>query len=380
MFGAPSNISYGTIFTIAADAVVVALLEHDILKDTPHVVWSTKQAVMRAKDAKQQVAQVTEALKRASLEVEKAGFVALKTHNSRAKVTKALAVFAAPWSATVPRRVQFEDGKEFEVTQKLLNDLGEAAEEQLHKEVEAQTLGDALGFETIATVLVDTKVNGYDIDEPIGTTGTLLEITEVHSLVRKDIKAAVSLIVERLLPHADLSFATQAFANYSVLSGLQDTRTSFGILHVCGETTEIGLAEKDVLLAVHHVPYGSATLLREICTNTNVPEGHVTSQLCLLEEGALDDSVGRDVSKHFKGYDSALEKGARIAAARYPFPRTVYVLADVPFKETLATHLLTTLKKVTGQTHVATSTEHLRLHNSGSIALDVAAHFFHQNH
>src|SRR5690606_21074435 len=103
------------------------------------------------------------ACKNALMEVTQMGFRVLAGYNAKAVITEALLIIGAPWSATVPRNVQFVQDEPFTVTKDLLKDLKEAADIRDEEELKTQVAGAALGYEIVDHALVDAKVNGYDV-------------------------------------------------------------------------------------------------------------------------------------------------------------------------------------------------------------------------
>lgn len=377
MFGAGKKTTYGAVFDVRKDSISIAFVASKSDNDRPEVVFTVRKQITQGNGEDAMLKNTMTACKNALTDATQTGFRALAGYDANAVLTRTLMVVGAPWSATIPRNVQFEEDKPFTITAALLKDLEATTEERDESDLRAQVAGAALGYELVDRALVDAKVNGYEVEDLVGTTGSVLDLTEVSSFVHTTLLRALSTLIAEALPKAHLTVATHAFATYFLLNQARPNVRSFCFVSALPEMTEIGVVVKDALLHIVQVPYGTDTLLRSICEGSNLPQEHIRSQLCLRQDDILDEAAHAAVSSHFKNYTEALYTGLKNIAGKCPLPRSVYVLTDVSFKNLLTERTLETCTRASGQTHAALDTSMLLLTGDADSSLSLLSRFFH---
>lgn len=377
LFATRKKSVYGAIFDVRSDSVGAILVASPEDSDVPEIVFSARKTVVPGGTEDVRVESTAAALKSVLADVAQTGFRALAAHDAKAVLSEALVVYGAPWSATVPRTLVCEEEQSFTVTRKLLEDLEAAADEHDEHELKAQTIGDILGYEITDRALVDVKINGYDVEDPIGATGVSLQLTEVNSLAHTGMRKTLSSVIEDVLPKARITSVTHAFAHFHTLRTLGKNTRSFCFVAVLPEVIELGLVIKDALTRVVQVPYGTKSLLRSICENGAVPEEHVRSHICLQQAGELDDAAQATISMHFKGYEDAVAKGFAELTSQHAAARGTYVLTDVTFRDLLTKKTLEAAKRATGQTHQVLGDVTLLREGSTDRSLATLARYFH---
>jgi hypothetical protein len=374
MFSAHKHAHYGLVLSIEAGSISAYIVESESVKDAPMITY----AVTKSSEGNTDTAHVRNVLKSIAADIELSGRKALALRNPKARLSAVLAIVTPPWSGTIAHTIEFKSETPFSIDAKLLKDLQKAAEDQAAEDPEEQMILGTRSFDTVERAIVDTKVNGYDIDEPIGKEGKLLELTEVTSFVSREVIRAVEETMERIAPEAALSFATHAFVTYRVLRDTYQDDRSFCFVNILPETTEIGIVQKDALLHVSHADYGTATLLRAICQQKNVPQAHIRSQICMYQDGVLDDASLNVVAEHLGPYMDEVAKVFKSIASLHPIPRQLFVLSASPFDAVIEQKIVEALQVANGQTHRLIETEKLQQHQNGTIKESILARYFHK--
>lgn len=380
MFGSSSELKYGLVLSIENGSASALIVASDATKSTLAIIYASQKLKSAKIDTAGNMGHMRDLLKNLASDIEQNGRRALALTNPKARIDAVLAVLSTPWSLTIPHNVQFEEEEPFTIDAKLMKDLQKAAESQSAENPEEQLALGTNGFELVERAVVDTKINGYDIDEPIGASGSLLDLTLVSSFVSKEMRGAVEEICDRIAPGAEIEFGTQAFSTYCVLRDTYPDDRTFGFVTVSGEATEAGVVTKDALLRVAHTAYGTETLLRDICEGQNAPEAHIRSKLCMHQEGVMDDAAIREIEGHFGEYMEQLEDTFTEVARKHAIPRNIFILSSTSFESLLSSKILEALKRASKQTHALMENSKLPIKGSSNIPDAVLGRFFHKLH
>lgn len=385
--GVKETVSYGALIDIGSGSVGIGIIESDHEKEHPRILYSNRvyMRVVHGKNLHDEIMRyMKEALFTASLMLSKEGLGALVAHEKNARIDRILVTCSSPWAHTISRAIEFTDEKPFKITAALLNDLIASAESEIESSINESSIISELGLEPVERATVGTRINEYRVDNPIGKTGISLTLSQVTGLVPHEILDAVHEVQEKILPETKLSVHTYMLVAYCVIRELFSDTSSYTIVDVTGETTEIGIVVRGDLVETVHVPFGSNTLLRSLCVAENGTTEHARSLVRAYAEGKLHDDVNPQITAAIEAYESIIRKAMTTIHEDRQIPKTMLVTAlpDVQpfFKKTVPSIVQKIIE--TDPVLFEFDKDFLKTEGSGTpdIFISLVSRFFHKLH
>lgn len=224
----------------------------------------------------------------------------LKDHKtlSSFQIMRVLVSFSSPWFLLKTKYLHLVQDKSFVITHSFLTDIVKKEEKAFEYEIATQ--GDSQNkeaFEIIEKSIVNTRINGYSITDPIGKRTKIFEAFLCMSIVEKKImKKIVSLVEKHLhLSKDDLITHTFPLIEFAVLRDLHKNLSDFLMIDITGEVTDVTLVKNDVVVKTASFPSGRNTILRQIAKTNNVSLEIAESQLHLFHENKLADGESASI-------------------------------------------------------------------------------------
>ncbi|MCC2630872.1 MAG: hypothetical protein K0S38_681 [Candidatus Paceibacter sp.] len=243
-------------------------------------------------------------------------------------------VFASPWYISQTKVVKTTQEKPFTIVKDTLNDLVKKEQEEFNAAIKEGKYAEVFGPDAMLLEkrVINIRVNGYAVDEPIGKQGRELELTLFSSFISKEILSEVENVL-----HA--SFAVRNIHHYSyAYVAWNGTTLMFPDIHdyffvdVSGETTDISLIVKDILVETISFPIGRSTLLRRVVKEMEISPDVALSYLTMNYAGTLE----KNFSEKLTGVLKPLEEEWRAEIIKiltnlrqhYRLPRTTFLTSD----------------------------------------------------
>jgi hypothetical protein len=161
-------------------------------------------------------------------------------------------LLGSPWHISWSDEVLLDKDKPFKVTQALLNDTISKSFETSHS-----------GFTIIGSHVMGYKMNGYAIANPIGKSTKSLTLKAYVESAPREILDPIKLSVQKHVPHSRIYFTTATFAAVETVKAYSNAKDFLLILPE-HEVTDIVLVKGGVIETSASVPYGAATLARQL--------------------------------------------------------------------------------------------------------------------
>ncbi len=379
---------HGVVIDIGSSSVGVAIIESKQSDALPRVVYSHRVNMRISKnntEPAERLRQMREALFSASLTISKDGLSALAAENPKAKISKIFLVCASPWAYTISRDVAYEDDTDFKITPALISDLAKSAEHEIDSELKNTKVNLTGEFEIVERATVDVRINGYSVHNPFNLVGKTLSLSHITGFILKDIISAVYEVRDKIFTDTEIQAHTSMLVSYCVFRDLFPKTANLTLVSVGGESTEVGLTEKGVLIETQSVLYGSNTLVREISDMTKDTPEHILTILRSHAEKKLHDEAHIDVSKLTALYDEKLTELFSGIFVRRGIPRTIIVTADPNIEHFARASVIKNIEKVTSQKftvlHIEQKTlEHIAENELLDVPLAIESRFFHKLH
>jgi hypothetical protein len=267
----------------------------------------------------------------------KYGFKSNYFKNKSKAPARALIAFSSPWFVSKTKHLEFSKDKPFVITEDFINSLVKEEEKIFKNEIqplEASGGGQGNDFRIIDSSIVHTKINGYSLETSIGKKTKNLDAFLYMSMVSGN---AINKIENSVLKYFhlhlnDIYIHTFPLVSFTVIRDLFSGSSSFLLIDVTAEVTDLTLVENDIIKHSVSIPSGKNFILRQIMKTFEVTAEVAESRLHLFtteklntEDGQKMDNIFSDVEKEWSIY---LENGLSELSPQFILPGNVYLTCD----------------------------------------------------
>jgi|GEM_PF-3541663 len=279
------------------------------------------------------------------------GMEKLRSRAPHAGVSNVILSFGAPWSRVISRSVSYEREKPFEITNTMLLDLAEQAEQKTEQELKENDASAQIGFALGERTVVQKTVNGYPVKHLLGAHGNSITLTHIHNLLVKDVADSAAEIMSGIFPNAQQKLYSHLFILYKALHGVYPYAHSYCLVDVTEQATEIAVINDGVVRYVTHVPYGGSLIASAVGENLGTPKADAESKTRALCEKMLSDRKGTPVDAALHACQTSFKKAVHNLYENYYIPQTIFISALSGDGEALTEEVTTIFAEAGNETH-----------------------------
>lgn len=278
----------GAIVDVGSGSVGVAIVVLNSESGKLHTVWTQREHIQMGTDVnpKALLKKINVTIVNVLLELGSNGVKALSQFDPSLTISSVQTTICAPWSYTVTKTIHYNRDSSFVITKDLLSQLVETAKKQIQEELPNKKAIENLGLRIITDVTVQTKLNGYTINNPVGKKCKYVSLANISTVAREDILLVIEESLDKIFPKITVNHFSFMLIYYAVLEQLHPDTTEICLVDVTNEATEIGFVRKNVLTYTTNIPYGTFSLSREIAQACKIPSEEAYS---ILKDG-LDNA------------------------------------------------------------------------------------------
>lgn len=375
---------YGAIVDIGSGSVGVALVASDPLEKNPEILWSYRErmTVLDSETQTHHSKYIATALLNAMLALGSDGLKVLREHEREAKVNVLQVTISAPWSYTIAKTISHSKDSSFYVTEDLISNLINTAQEEALKMIDENGIIEKLGLETITKATIHTTVNGYITREPFNKKAKSLSISHVSALSQKHVLAALQEAHEKVIPKSKMHRYSFMIVFYYVMRKLAVDTSEVCLVDVTSEATEIAIVRDGILKYVTHAPFGMYTIARDIAALCDIPKEEALSYIrqSVNLKANLSDSKQKELHAIVTTYEEKISDLFKRTGDSLAIPRTIFLHTDVKTEPFFAERIKNAALLATKSDHnVHLVTTKLLLKNEEiDTALLLSSYFFHK--
>ncbi len=312
------------IFDIESASIGGAVVSFD--KKVPHISYSTRTQLpfQEVADEKRLLTQIEEVLTSVASDLQKNGL--LTKDGKSIAVKEIVCVLSSLWSNTQTTNVSFENKEKFKVTNRIMDDLLAKIHASDKKIARKSTV-------TIEKKVINSLLNGYPTEAPLGKEVTRINITFLESTVSNALHAKMSEIMHSTFnPDIPLVFRSFTLVAFSVTRDLFNTTKNFMLIDVTGEITEIAVVRNSILEDMLSFPYGKNTIVRDVAKKTkSIPEDILTRIKIMSSGNELE--VKEEFFEAEKKWTEMFGRACdELSSEINPLPRDVFLVVDNNYK------------------------------------------------
>ncbi len=248
-----------------------------------------------------------------------------KKHNHPQRI---FCTLSSPWFFSKNKEICIENDVDFYITENFIKDVLEKESVSYKKELGGQNI------EVIEKTIINTKINGYEISDPIGIKTKKAQFNLYLSVapdsfiknLEKKFYSHTHIDKNRIIYH---SFPLVCKEAVNMMFG---NNNDYGHIDITGEVTELTIISNNLLEHTITIPFGKNTLIRQIGKELDLPYQIALStlnsyQMKILNEKTtkiLDDILS-NVEKEYHIY---IEESLSSVTPNIFLPKNIFLTVD----------------------------------------------------
>ena len=252
------------------------------------------------------------------------------------KISSVLVSFSSPWFISRSRNIHLIQENAFIVTRKFIDNIIDTEKKIAEKELIDSKYEHTFNNEIkiIESLIINTKINGYPIEDSIGKKTKIFDASLYMSFVSKEV---LDTVYKQIFKHThiqqeNIHIHTFPLISFTVIRDLFSAVDSFLFIDITSEVTDITLVSNNAIIETVSFPSGRNFIIRQIAKKFSVSNEIAESLLHIYKSRAADEettlnmqSVISDIEKEWSIYfENAFMELSKEAIP----PSYVYIMAE----------------------------------------------------
>ena len=240
---------------------------------------------------------------------------------------------SSPWFSMNTKKLVLNQEQPFLITKNFLDAIIDKEEDMFETKL-SENNGKKSDFVIIEKSIIHTMINGYPVSNIIGKKTKNLEAYLSLSIVdRKVVDKIYGIILKNThVPKESITIHTFPILSFITIRDIFSHSSSFVIMDITAEVTDITLVENEVVLRSVSVPSGRNFIIRQIAKKFEVTTEIAESDLHLYSNDRLDPKMAKDMEDILvsieKEWAIYLENGLEELSLGAKLPGIVYLTVD----------------------------------------------------
>ena len=261
------------------------------------------------------------------------------------KIDEIYCVLSSPWYVSETRLIKHTKDKYFYFNEKLADELVKEELSKISESFSSKYEKLETKPEMIEHHIMGVSLNGYHTDDPMSKMTKSVEISMFVSISPATFLTKIKNTLEKNFYHSPVSFSSFMMNTYIGVRDRYIHPTSYILLDVSGEITDVGIVLNGILKASLSFPFGKKTFFKYMCTKMEIELRDAEEIFGLYCRNEISDKYKKEVVPLFKSIESSWGESFREAINTLPrnlvLPNTFFLTADNDIKEWFANVLRT---------------------------------------
>lgn len=241
-------------------------------------------------------------------------------------------VYASPWYVAETKTVSSELDRPKAVTQAYIDSLLQKEQEAFEQSLRSAEGGAMAEAKLIERKVIDVRLNGYSVADPVGQEAKTVELSFFTSFVSEPVLKEIELLLRRVFNYRKIRHHTFALAGWEAVLRTFPEPSDFLLLDVTGEVTDLTLSRNGVLTETASFPTGRNTVIRHVAKELGVEQDIAASYVSMHLKNAAERKFAEKLSSLLaaarEDWKARLVDCLRDLSKRHTLPKTAYVTAD----------------------------------------------------
>jgi hypothetical protein len=247
---------------------------------------------------------------------------------------QAYCVFSSPWYVSQTHVLKVQKEQAFTVTPDFIDTLVQKEQEQFQESLREGKYEKVFGedVQLFEKKIIHTRLNGYEVQEPVGKRVREVEVTFFSSFISKKILSSVESALAQIFHFRSMSYSSFALASWNAVRDIYPGASDFLFVDITTEVTDMALTIDGVLTETISFPLGRATLIRQIVEALLIPPEVALSFLDMYHKGTLEkkfaDKVTQLLETALQKWHESFVQSLKNLQKFYVLPNKIYSTVD----------------------------------------------------
>lgn len=354
----------GAIIEIGSGSVLTAVVVSETGKKQPTIVWAKREfaSIGSDYDFARSIKSMLTALMNSMIALDSEGRAALRESFPRLNIETLQVSITAPWSYTISKVIEYENEAPFTITSALIDNLTEKANQKTMEALSESEKEHGSGLTIMTRATTDVTANGYRTMNPIGQTASVVALTQVSAIAQNLMTSAIEDLRQRMFTRTKLERYSAMLVFHSTIKDLYPDMTEYCLVDLTYEATELAIVRDGVLQYTTYTPIGINTLVRNLATRLDIPQGDAETLLKRAYDADSLDSVTAGqkdaINLLMKEYQDALEALFHETGDSLAIPKILFLHSSYLHERFFDNYIAAAAKAATSSAHTVHTLSH----------------------
>ncbi|KKS28012.1 MAG: hypothetical protein UU88_C0001G0114 [Parcubacteria group bacterium GW2011_GWC1_42_11] len=245
-------------------------------------------------------------------------------------VSNVFCTLSSPWFILKTRTLDIVREKEFDVTERAIEEFIDKDIEILKDEM--KEILPPKDVRIIEKKILQIKLNGYEIKNPYKQKTARVEMSTAIGVSSVKVTKSIERKINNFFHVSSIHFGTFPVAAFSAIRDIFPIEKNFLFLDITGESTDVSLVENDLIIGTISFPLGKNFFIREISTRLNTIHEEAMTLFVMFLRGELHDEqstqIAGTIADSEKEWLARFEKAIATIAQKGVLPHKIFFTTD----------------------------------------------------
>src|SRR3989338_2171543 len=242
---------------------------------------------------------------------------------------------SSPWFILKSKDISLSQEAIFVISESFLYSIASSEEEIFEKKLAKDfSMSSAGSFSVIEKNIINTKINGYVVENPIGRKTKHFDATIFITAMLKNIEKNVVEVVSKNthISRGKILLHSFPLVLFSVVRDNFERSSDFMLMNITSELTDLILISNGTITKTASFNFGKSTIIREMAKTLKITPEIAESQLHMYISGKINDSSKSSIKEIFDTLEQNWIEGLKDALTTFSptmtLPGKVFITTD----------------------------------------------------
>lgn len=210
-------------------------------------------------------------------------------HKKQGAPDSIFCTMTSPWCVSETRKINFSKDEAFSINSKLMTDMINAELSNILDFYGDKYKGMDSEPYLMESKVIHTKLNGYDIENPIGMKAKSIKINLFASICPSVSISDITETLNDIFHNREINFGSFLFSMLIVAREKLPQESSYFMIDINAELTDVGIVNNGILVATISFPMGKNYIIRSIVKELNKTESEARSLFAMMISGTISE-------------------------------------------------------------------------------------------
>ncbi len=239
---------------------------------------------------------------------------------------------SSPWILSKCKSLKVKKDKPFTIDEGFLSDVRTIEGQDVLKSSLPQEYKDKANFKIFEEYIIQTKLNGYKIEDIKNKIVSSFEANLFISIIQNDTLQKIVSSINKNIVSDKTIFHSFILSAFSYVRDAYPAQNDFVFLDIGAEVTEVCVAKDDAVEKIFTFPFGKSAIVKKISGDLKIPEEMALSLINMKCRGNCDvkttEQVTTSMDIAINEWTNNLIEIFREVSPKGDIPKDVFIVSD----------------------------------------------------